>query len=209
VLQVAPNVTILPMRVLGPDGSGDVDDVVAAVDHAIAMGADIVNLSLGTHANLPALETMMLYAASQQVLVTASAGNSGDENVTYPAAYDFFWKDSEYTIGVGSVDLEERKSTFSTYGEALEISAPGELIYTLAPDSQIAYWSGTSMAAPIVAGAAALGLAEATTQVQIDDMPWYLLQEADLLDRFNKDYRHQLGWGRLNVFNFIEMGFSW
>ena len=48
VLQVAPNATILPFRVLGPDGSGDMTSVLAAIDHAVTMGADVINLSLGT-----------------------------------------------------------------------------------------------------------------------------------------------------------------
>ena len=47
IVQVAPNATILPIRVLAPDGRGDVDDVVTAIDHAITVGAQVINLSLG------------------------------------------------------------------------------------------------------------------------------------------------------------------
>ena len=85
-VQVAPNVMLLPLRVLGPDGSGDVDDVVMAVDWAVQQGADIINLSLGAAASVDVLNAVAAYAAEQGIYLVSSAGNTGDQRVTYPAA---------------------------------------------------------------------------------------------------------------------------
>lgn len=177
-LQVAPNATILPIRVLGPDGSGYTSDVAEGIDWAIRQGAQVVHLSLGTESASAVLETMVGFAADRGVYVTASAGNvfgSNTENdalatVTYPAAYSMSEGDGgeasgslleELSIGVGSVDANDQKSSFSRFGEELELVAPGETIYSPVPDDKIAHWDGTSMAAPMVSGALALALGEA------------------------------------------------
>ena len=157
IVQVAPNVTILPIRVLGPDGSGDTTDVVAAIDHAIRVGADIINLSLGTEGEEKALKELVKYARKQDVLLVASAGNNAQENILYPARH------SGEVLSIGSVDRYDDISSFSAYGKDLSLMAPGEYIYTAAPDNSVAYWSGTSFAAPIVTGAAALALGETAT----------------------------------------------
>lgn len=157
IVQVAPNVTILPLRVLGPDGAGDTTDVVAAIDYAVSRGAQVINLSLGTDTDEKALKELVKYALKADVVVVASAGNNGQESVMFPASY----KDA--TIGVGSVNRYDELSSFSAYGKDLSLTAPGESIYTASPDQSVAYWSGTSFAAPIVSGAAALALGERAT----------------------------------------------
>ena len=161
VLQVAPNATILPLRVLNADGVGDVTDVAAAIDHALAWGADVVNLSLGTDEDSDALNQMIDYAAQRKVFVVASAGNTGDNRVTYPARHAREkGSTSKYLMSVGSVDARNKLSAFSTYGDALEVTAPGEYIYTAFPDSQVGFWSGTSFSAPMVSGTLAMILGE-------------------------------------------------
>ena len=161
VLQVAPNATILPLRVLDAEGAGDITDVAAAVDHAVAAGADVINLSLGTDEDSEVLNRMLAYAAERKVFVTASSGNTGDSNITYPARNAREGtKAGAYLLSVGSVDAYNRLSTFSTYGDALELTAPGEYIYTAFPGNQVGYWSGTSFAVPMVTGTLALILGE-------------------------------------------------
>ena len=166
ILQVAPEATILPIRVLKPDGSGDITNVAAAVDWAVQQGADVINLSLGAHVDSATIYYTMVYGAQYDVYFTASSGNSGDNRVTYPAlmAPDSTLGDlgtlGRNLISVGSVDADSNRSVFSTYGSTVELTAPGERVYTIAPWSEIAYHTGTSFAAPMAAGTLALALGE-------------------------------------------------
>lgn len=207
ILQVAPNATILPLRVLDSDGAGDVTDVVAAIDWAVARGAKVINLSLGAVVNPSALQTVITYATSKGVFVVSSAGNTGDNKVTYPAASANVGSNSNkyMGIGVGSVDAADKKSAFSTFGSTLELVAPGENLLTLVPGAQVGYWNGTSFAAPIVSGALALGLGQPL-------LPSEYLELAQHIDAtaFNTGgtvdpaFNGQLGFGRLNVQAFLK-----
>ena len=209
IVQVAPNVTILPIRVLGTDGSGDSTDVVAAVDWAIVQGADAINLSLGSNVEVEAFLRMLEYAAEMGVPVITSAGNSGDENVTYPAAYSASsGKSGELSVGVGSVDGNDVKSVFSTYGKDLEMMAPGEDVYTLVPDERVGYWSGTSFAAPMVAGVLALGMGEHLYD-RIVKMVKDLGKSATVIDDVNdRIYAGLLGDGRLDAEAFFLLTYG-
>ncbi|CAM4200973.1 S8 family serine peptidase [Deinococcus marmoris] len=163
ILQIAPKATVLPIRVLRPDGSGDVSTVVQAMDWAMKKGARVINLSLGSDTPSPALNDMLALAASRQIVVVASSGNSGNEKITYPAGNAGIFVPSDYLVSVGSVNARDVKSSFSTYGYSLNLTAPGERIYTAMPDNGAGYWSGTSFAAPMVTGALALALGEGKT----------------------------------------------
>ncbi len=160
VVQVAPKAIILPIRVLNSDGSGDVDKIVSAIDWAIQKGAKVINLSLGTTTNVAALQSMVNYATSQGIYITASSGNTGDSNVTYPAAWAKSGSNSKYLLSVGSISDAFLLSIFSCSGNSLEFVAPGELITSAYPDNRVAQFTGTSFAAPIVAGTIALGLSD-------------------------------------------------
>ena len=191
-LQIAPNATILPLRVLDSDGVGDITDVAAAIDHALAWGADVINLSLGTDEDSETLNKMIAYAAEQKVFVIASSGNTGDGAITYPARRaKQAGAAGDYLVSVGSVDTTNMLSTFSTRGSDLEITAPGERIYTAFPEDKVSYWSGTSFAAPMVSGTLALMLAEDSEADNIAER----LEEA-------ASY-YNLNYISLNVHNFV------
>ena len=166
VLQVAPEATILPIRVLKPDGTGDITQIAQAVDWAVQQGADVINLSLGAYVDSLTIYFTMVYGAQYDVYFTASSGNSGNDRVTYPAvmAPDSVAGDlgilGRNLVSVGSVDSDSKKSVFSTFGPTIELVAPGEQIYTLMPHNRIAYRTGTSFAAPMAAGTIALALGE-------------------------------------------------
>jgi thermitase len=205
VAQVAPNVKIMPLRVLGPTGSGDTDAVIRAIDWAVNHGADVINLSLGTK-YLASLSSEINTATWKGVLMVCSTGNTGDTNVTFPASsseYSSYWGD--LTIGVGSTNLNDVKSSFSTYGD-VEMTAIGENVTTPAPGNRVAKWSGTSMASPMVAGGLALALAERWyPRDSLLSLGRIMANTADDIDKFNsKNLRGHLGFGRLNLERFIQ-----
>jgi thermitase len=157
VLQVAPKATILPIRVLAPDGSGSELNVVAGIDWAILKGAQIINLSLGATTDNAALEAEIDYATSLGVYVVVSAGNTGSTStLTFPAQRAKTAPNSKFLISVGSVQSTGLLSIFSNSGPALETAAPGQNIYTSVPGGQVSYASGTSFAAPQISGLLAM-----------------------------------------------------
>lgn len=205
VAQVAPNVKIMPLRVLGPDGAGDTDAVIAAINWAVDHGANVINLSLGTK-YLATLDSEIDWATWKGVLMVSSAGNTGDTKVTFPAsssAYQDDWGD--LTIGVGSTNLNDVKSSFSTYGD-VEMTAIGENVVTPAPGNRVAKWSGTSMAAPMVAGGFALALSERWyPRESLLSLGKTMSSTADNIDKLNaKNLKGRLGAGRLNLERFLQ-----
>ena len=163
VLQIAPKATILPLRAMGPDGGGDVLSIARAIDWAVARGSNIINLSLGSTERSAAIQDAISRANKVGVLVTASAGNENKNALDYPAADA---SGSSGTLSIGSVSGTDVKSGFSNYGSTLELTAPGEEVFGPAPGQNaqggwnMAAWSGTSMSAPMAAGALALELAQ-------------------------------------------------
>lgn len=149
---VAPDAKIMPQRVLDSDGNGNVFVVAQAIQDAIAQGAKVINLSFGTSSKMKSrlLDDVLHNAQNKGVVVVAAAGNDGSNQPHYPAAR----KD---TISVAALDLTGGALTdFSNHGKWVRVAAPGNNIIGPLPDGQYASWSGTSMAAPFVAGQAAL-----------------------------------------------------
>jgi hypothetical protein len=222
VLQVAPKATIMPIRVLGSDGSGNATNVVSAIPWAVNHGAKIINLSLGTASRVDSIATMIKWATDQGVYVVTAAGNTNDTNVLYPAADALdALRGGSKTIAVGGVGSGnvigallgatgttaaglDQKSMYSAYGPKLEIVAPGELITTLLPEGQTGDWTGTSFAAPMVSGALALALAEPLTLAQGALVADAITSSANKIDTCNPNLVGQLGKGRLDVEAFMR-----
>jgi thermitase len=209
VLQIAPRAKVLPLRVLGPDGRGDVTRVAAAINYAVAKGARVINLSLGSDNPSQTVKSAIDAATKKGVIVVASSGNTGDENVTFPAndAYIERTTAGELSFSVGSVDADDLKSTFSTYGKKnkpLEIVAPGEFVYAPAPDNRMAAWSGTSMAAPMISGALALALGQPLVVNTSELLEKLRGAATDIYNNnMNESYKDRLGKGRLNIQQFL------
>lgn len=155
VTGVAWTTRIMPLRVLGADGTGTVSNAIGAYERAARSGARVVNLSFGGAGASKAERDAI--AAAPGVLFVAAAGNEGtdvDASPTYPCAYDL-----PNLICVTASDRSDGRPAFANVGRAsVDLAAPGTSIVGPVPGGW-ALLSGTSMAAPEVAGAAALLLA--------------------------------------------------
>lgn len=161
------NTKIMPLAALDDNGTGYTSRVTAAIYYAVDNGAQVINLSLGVYADDPALKTAINYAIAHNVVVVAAAGNCGDNTVpdcsgvpvgtvAYPAAYPD-------VIAVGASTNTDQVASFSSYGPALDVVAPGyDVPYsatwtaTNGTSMYAAHLYGTSFASPMVASFASL-----------------------------------------------------
>ncbi|MGI9083755.1 MAG: S8 family serine peptidase [Aeromicrobium sp.] len=164
---LAPRAKILPVRVLGRDGSGTSDNVARGIVYAADQGAKVINLSLGSTIQSTAMRSAVAYAISKNSLVVAAAGNRGcgllGSPTEYPAAYTG-------VVGVGAVTTSIRRASFSSCGSWVDVVAPGAgIISTMINNSvdlgcsssaNYCTLSGTSFSSPYVAAAGALAIAK-------------------------------------------------
>ena len=199
------NVQIMPVKVLDGAGIGATSDIIAGINRAVQSGASIINMSLGSSGSGTNDDSDSYYYALKQardynengVLVVASAGNNnGSDNDTtprYPASYEL-----NNIITVGSSDRNDAMAAHSNIGAtSVDLVAPGEAIYSTLPDNTYGEKNGTSMAAPHVAGAAAILLAQDSNQ-GYEDLRTRILNSVDQKDAF-KD--KMVTGGRLNLNN--------
>ncbi|GHH96367.1 type VII secretion-associated serine protease mycosin [Streptomyces capillispiralis] len=152
---LAPNATVIPVRQNDADSSGDSDSMARAIDHAVAKGADVINISQDTTKPLSATSALaeaVREAIARKVVVVASAGNDGLDGKarnTYPAAFDG-------VLAVASSDRNNERAAFSQAGSFVGVAAPGVDIVSTVPGGGQCTDSGTSFSAPFVAGVAAL-----------------------------------------------------
>ena len=166
---LAPNVQIMPLRVLDANNLGTYSDVAAAIVWATDNGADVINLSLAGSYPSTLMEDAIAYAADANVRMVAAAGNIGLETSYYPAAY-------ADVVSVGAVDAAFEVSSFSNYGDSIDYYAPGEGIWTTY-NSAYAKVGGTSAAAAHVAALDGMLIAQGDT-LSVND-PMGLLQTGD------------------------------
>ena len=217
------NVKIMPLRVLDDQGAGRTNEVVRAIDYAIANKADIINFSFVGFDYSKSLYEAIKRAYAAGILMVAAAGNESDQGAgydlndtpMYPACSE---GDDNMVIGVAATDAVDQKANFSSYGfRCVDVSAPGVSFYGLAvyrPTKKIGsrpfdqyfggYWSGTSMATPVAAGVLALiqGSNQGLKPAEVRDI---LLASSDNIGRLNPSYVGQLGSGRVNAFAAINL----
>ena len=210
-------VKIMPVRMLNDQGSGTEYDAANAIRYAVKNGAKVINLSFAGNETHASLTSAVKDAYANGVVVVAAMGNDGrdtDSSPVYPACLRT--TDADWVIGVTAVDESDRGTSFTNYGAiCADIAAPGTDItglsyYDLAQGYSRQYygpWNGTSMASPLVAGAAALLFAQYPT-LSAGDVRNILKLSVDPVQRvgFNAG---ALGAGRLNVARAIALGASY
>ncbi|MDD3102090.1 MAG: S8 family peptidase, partial [Patescibacteria group bacterium] len=213
---------IMSLRVLNSEGSGTVEHVIQAVKYAVDNGVKVINLSfVGTNKSYFLAEALK-NAWQRGVIVVAAGGNETtgepvnlNNTPNYPVCLDE--DDENFIIGVAATDSADKKASFSNYGsKCIDISAPGTRIYgPLVYNSNYenfkeyygGYWSGTSIAAPVISGLAALvwSVNPLLTQKQVQS---FIISQADNIDSLNSNLVGQLGSGRVNAYKTIERTFN-
>lgn len=192
VASIATNAKLLIVKAGADDNGRSIYKGYEGIKYAADKGAQIINCSWGGEGGGQFGQEMVNYAISKGCLVVAAAGNSGNDIPIYPAAYDG-------VLAVANLNSNDIKGSASNYGTYVDLSAPGEGIYNTVFNNNYAYYSGTSMAAPLVASAAALLKAKYPnyTGLQIGEL---LRATSDNINAQNPNYVNLLGKGRLNVY---------
>ena len=207
VAGVARSAKIMAVRVLDDMGMGDLSWVAEGIVYAADNGAKVINLSLGVNFDAGSIALAVQHARDKGAVIVAAAGNAGSSGKYYPAAY-------EGVIAVTATDQNDRSASFSSYGEWVSVSAPGVSIYSTMPTYPVFatdwngfkqnydYASGTSMAAPVVAGEAALILSH-YPDLTADQVAEAIRNTAD--DLGVPGFDPYYGWGRVNAATALKM----
>ncbi|WP_428665408.1 S8 family serine peptidase [Runella sp.] len=159
-------------------------------------GAQIISLSWGGIGYSQAEQEVIDYAYSKGIVIVAAAGNDNNNIESFPAAY-------RNVIAVASLDTDDKRSSFSTYGTWVDISAPGRGILSTVPFNDYATFSGTSMATPLVASALGYiwSCLPSLTPAQLEGI---LKNTADNIDSANPTQTGLLGVGRINLLKAVS-----
>lgn len=196
---VAWNCRILPIKVMDENGDGYYSWIAQGIVWAADNGADVINLSLGGEVDDPFLEDACRYAYERGAVIAAAAGNESSA-VLYPAAYD------AYVLAVTASNYDDAVAGFSNRGPAVDVAAPGVYIFSTVPRYYVGegnppyrFATGTSQAAPHVAGLAAL-IVSAKPDLPPADVMNVIRYTADDINRASYPGRDDFaGYGRINM----------
>ena len=202
VAGIAHEAKIMPLKVLSAGGGGTVADIAEAIEFAADHNADVINMSLGGGGENQLMAKAINYAYDKGVVIIAAAGNENRNAASYPARYP-------RVISVAATDAAGEKAPYSNYGAGVDISAPGgsetaKIIQnTIDPstgESTFVGFQGTSMAAPHVAGVAALVKASGISEPE---------QVVDILKKsarsVQEDPLNHFGAGHLNAAEAVKL----
>ena len=187
VALVAPDAQIMPLRALDTEARGDIFRLAEAIVFATDQGADVINLSLGTARKSELLNDVTQRATQHGVVVVAAAGNLGTTARQYPAG-------SSCVLAVSAIKSNRTKANFANYGSWVDLAAPGVSIYSALPTSGYGWWSGTSMATPLVAGQAAL-IHSFRSALNPREIAEQIAATARSLEEIDPRYGDKLGFG--------------
>ena len=185
---------VLPVKVLDSSGAGSTYSVAEGIIWATDHGAKVINMSLGNYAQAQFLHDAVKYAYDRDVVLVAASGNDNTDRPGYPAAYP-------EVLAVASTDANGAKSSFSNFGDYIDVAAPGASIASTYPGSQYAALSGTSMSSPHVAALAGLirSINPDLTNIEVMDI---MRKSARDLGAKGKD--NNFGYGQIDIINALE-----
>lgn len=146
---VAPTAQIMPLKAFRADGTGYLSDILRAVYYAVQNHVNVINMSFDFTSSSQEMANATGYANQNNVILVASAGNDGQNELVYPAS-------SANVMGIASTSDLDTRSSFSNYGSDVWVAAPGEAIVTTYPFGTYSAGWGTSFSAPFVSGGASL-----------------------------------------------------
>lgn len=200
---------IMPLQALYDVGFGFTDAIVEAIDYAVQSGADVINLSLGSSEPDELLEAAILNAIDAGVVVIAAAGNDGCECLSYPANYP-------EVLSVGASTMADHWASFSSYGNNLDVVAPGVsgIMSTSWSEGNKTHdyiddVAGTSLAAPLVSGLAAI-IKSQNPDLTVAEVITAIADSADGVEDMNGlNFTKKFGYGRVNALAALQqLGFS-
>ena len=203
---------LMTCKVLDANNSGQYSWLTDAIYYAVDNGADLINMSLGGSGFSLAMKQAADYAYVNGVTIVACMMNFNSSVPYYPAAYTT-------TIAVGSTDPDDKRtspffwsaSSGSSFGNHIDVCAPGNFIYGLSHSSNTnyeSYWGGTSQSSPLVCGISALLLAQDTSRGP-DEIRTILRSTAeDEVGRASEDisgFDIYHGYGRVNAYAALNL----
>ncbi|MBU1933742.1 S8 family peptidase [Patescibacteria group bacterium] len=202
VVGVGPAADLYAIKALNAAGSGYLSDVIEGIQWAMTNGMQVINMSLGTDSDIQSFHDAVAAAKGTGVVVVAAAGNSGG-SVIYPAAYP-------EAIAVSATDKNNVIASWSNRGPEIDLAAPGVSIYSTYKGTGYATLSGTSMAAPHVAGSVALVLNTPVGGYDVnlngkwdpDEVQKKLQDRA--LDLGKTGFDNLYGWGLVNAYKAVQ-----
>lgn len=202
VVGAAPSSDLYAIKVLNSSGSGYVSDIIEGIDWAIMKNLQIINMSLGTTANLASFHDAVTRANNAGIIQVAAAGNDG-AGVIYPAAYP-------EVIAVTASDQSDNIASWSSRGPEVDFVAPGVNIFSTYSGKRYATLSGTSMAAPHVVGSLALVLNSPIGTFDENGNGKWDFSEAvaklkvGAVDLGTVGFDNLYGWGRIDIFDSLK-----
>ncbi|ADR20531.1 hypothetical protein MATR_18460 [Marivirga tractuosa] len=189
------NTKFMPIKIFQTESNFSRNSYEAII-YAADQGCDVINLSWGSAGRYSQFaQDIINYAALEKdVVIVAAAGNTDAELDFYPASYD-------NVLSVGFVNSDDSRNSNATYSDFIDLVAPGSGVYTTQNDDAYAADGGSSYAAPMVAGAAALVRSVFPEWNALQVMEQLRISSDDIYDvASNSDFQYKFGKGRLNIF---------
>jgi serine protease len=191
------NCKFLPIKI--SNSAGQLTEAYQGIVYAADHGCFVINCSWGSYVPSQFSQNIIDYATiNMGSLVVGAVGNDNGETVFYPAGY-------KGVLSVAASEQSDLKKNNSNYGYYVDVSAPGEAMWTTGANGGYSTNGGTSMAAPVVSGGAAL-LKSQFPSYNNYQIAALIQATADDLNALNPSYLDKLGSGRLNLFNGVSAG---